>query len=341
MSSVKEKTPTHKESGPTAVLAAISPESWSPLAKKQPAFPFIRSPSATVKTRVPAGFRRNYKFKPWRKVMHELKAEKKLAVIAAMVEGNSIRSTERMTGVHRETIMRLVVRTGEHCARLLNERMRRLPCRLVQADEIWTYVGKKEKRVGYGDNAEVVGDQYVFVAMDSETKLVPCFRVGKRDAANTWFFIQDLQARLANRIQLTTDGFRAYRDAVEDAFGMDVDYAMLVKMYSDSSQPDTRYSPGEIIDARPIPITGNPDPRLISTSHVERQNLTMRMQLRRFTRLTNAFSKKLENLKAALSLHFAWYNFCRIHSSLRVTPAMASGVVSEVWPLVALLPDGM
>jgi len=269
--------------------------------------------------------------------MYELKAEKKLAVIAAMVEGNSIRSTERMTGVHRDTIMRLVVQTGDHCGRLLNERMRRLPCRIVQADEIWTYVGKKEKHVGYGDNPEVVGDQYVFVAMDSETKLIPCFRVGKRNAANAWYFVQDLQARLTNRVQLTTDGFRPYKDAVEDAFGANVDYAMLVKMYSESGQADTRYSPGEIVDARPIPITGNPNPRLISTSHIERQNLTIRMQLRRFTRLTNAFSKKLENLKAALSLHFAWYNFCRVHSSLRVTPAMACELANHIWQLRELL----
>lgn len=269
--------------------------------------------------------------------MYELKAEKKLAVIAAMVEGNSIRSVERMTGVHRDTIMRLVVRVGDSCARLMNERMRRLTCKLVQADEIWTYVGKKEKRVGYGDNPEIVGDQYVFVAMDSETKLIPCFRVGKRSAANAWYFIQDLQERLANRIQLTTDGFRPYKDAVDDAFGIEVDYAMLVKMYSDSGHADTRYSPGEIVDVRAIPITGNPKVRFISTSHIERQNLTIRMQLRRFTRLTNAFSKKLENLKAALSLHFAWYNFCRVHSTLRVTPAMAAGVSNEIWPLEKLL----
>ena len=173
--------------------------------------------------------------------------------------------------------------------------------------------------------------------MDSETKLIPNFRVGKRNAANAWYFVQDLQARMANRIQLTSDGFRPYVNAVEDAFGTDVDYAMLVKVYSDSGQADTRYSPGEIVDVRTIPITGNPKPRLISTSHIERQNLTIRMQLRRFRRLTNAFSKKLENMKAALSLHFAWYNFCRIHSSLRVTPAMAAGVTETVWPIEVLL----
>jgi IS1 family transposase len=269
--------------------------------------------------------------------MYELKAEKRVAVIAAMVEGNSIRSVERMTGVHRDTIMRLVVRVGRSCERLLDERMRKLPCRFVQADEIWTYVGKNEKRVGYGDNPEEVGDQYVFVAMDSETKLVPCFRVGKRDSITAWYFIQDLHDRLANRVQLTTDGFRAYKDAVDDSFGIDVDYAMLVKMYSNSGQAETRYSPGEIVDVRTIPITGHPHPRFVSTSHIERQNLTIRMQLRRFTRLTNAFSKKLENLKPALALHFAWYNFCRVHSTLRVTPAMAAGISSDIWQLERLL----
>ncbi len=269
--------------------------------------------------------------------MNTLTMEKKLAVIAMMVEGNSIRSVERVTGVHRDTIMRLVVRVGMACERLLDARMRGLHCQQVQADEIWTYVGKKEKRVRYDDDPELVGDQYVFVAMDSDTKLVPCFRVGKRNAANAWFFVRDLEERLANRVQLTTDGFRPYKDAVEDAFGANVDYAMLVKVYADSGKADTRYSPGEIVDVRTIPITGNPDPNLISTSHIERQNLTMRMQLRRFTRLTNAFSKKLENLKAALALHFAHYNFCRIHSTLRVTPAIAAGVTEKVWDLKELV----
>jgi IS1 family transposase len=270
--------------------------------------------------------------------MYTLSTEKKLAVIGAMVEGSSIRSVERMTGVHRDTVMRLVLRVGGNCGRLLDERMRGLHCRLVQADEIWTYVGKKERRMVQGDDPREVGDQYVFVAMDPETKLVPCFRVGKRNAENTWYFVRDLQERLASRVQLTTDGFRPYIGAVEDAFGANVDYAMLIKMYSESGLADKRYSPGEIVNALPIPVSGNPKPYLISTSHIERQNLTIRMQLRRFTRLTNAFSKKLENLKAACALHFAWYNFCRVHSSLRVTPAMAAGIADEVWALNALLP---
>jgi IS1 family transposase len=270
--------------------------------------------------------------------MNVLPIEKQIQIVTALVEGNSVRATARMVGVEHKTVMRVLLRVGDHCARLLNERMRRLPCKVVQMDEIWTFVGKKEKRVRFDENPELVGDQYVFVAMDSETKLIPSFRVGKRNASNTWYFVQDLQTRLANRVQLTSDGFRPYKDAVEDAFGMDVDYAMLVKMYSDSGQADTRYSPGEIVDVRTIPITGNPKPRLISTSHIERQNLTIRMQLRRFTRLTNAFSKKLENMKAALALHFAHYNFCRIHQSLRVTPAMASGITENVWGLEQLVP---
>ena len=269
--------------------------------------------------------------------MNVLPIEKQIQIISALVEGNSVRATARMMGVEHKTVLRVLLRTGDNCARLLNERMCCLPCRVVQMDEIWTFVRKKEKQVRRDENPELVGDQYVFVAMDSETKLVPSFRIGKRNAANTWHFVRDLQSRLAGRVQLTSDGFRPYVDAVDSAFGADVDYAMLVKLYSNSGQADTRYSPGEIVDARPIPIMGNPKPRLISTSHIERQNLTIRMQLRRFTRLTNAFSKKLENLKAALALHFAWYNFCRIHSSLRTTPAMEAGISDSVWELSDLI----
>jgi IS1 family transposase len=265
--------------------------------------------------------------------MNVLPIEKQTQIISALVEGNSIRATARMVGVEHKTVMRVLLRVGENCAELMDSKMQALPCKIVQADEIWTYVGKKEKRITAGDNPELVGDQYVFVAMDSETKLIPCYRVGKRNAVNTWYFVQDLQERLANRVQLTTDGFRPYLPAVEDAFGADVDYAMLIKIYQEPANRDKRYSPGEFVSATPIPVTGNPKPNLISTSHIERQNLTMRMQLRRFTRLTNAFSKKLSHLKAACALHFAWYNFCRIHSSLRVTPAMQAGITDHVWKI--------
>ncbi len=269
--------------------------------------------------------------------MNVLPIEKQIQIVSTLVEGNSIRSTARMVGVEHKTVMRVLLRVGDRCGQILNERMRRLPCKIVQLDEIWTYVGKHERFVRADDNPVEVGDQYVFVAMDSETKLIPSFRVGKRNAANTWYFVQDLQQRLANRAQITTDGFRPYVNAIEDAFGANVDYAMLIKMYSESGQADKRYSPGEFVNALPIPVTGNPKPHLISTSHIERQNLTIRMQLRRFTRLTNAFSKKLENLKAALALHFAWYNFCRLHSALRVTPAMAAGISEHAWSIDELL----
>lgn len=269
--------------------------------------------------------------------MNVLRMEKKLAVLSALVEGNSVCATARMTDVNKRTILRLLLSVGANCERLLDRTMRGLPCRLVQCDEIWTFVRKKEKRVNGDDNALEVGDQYVFVALDAETKLVPCFRVGKRSAETTWYFIQDLQSRMAHRIQLTTDGFRAYVPAVEDAWGADVDYAMLVKVYEHNEAERERYSPSDVVQAVPIPVNGNPEPWYISTSYVERQNLTMRMQLRRFTRLTDAFSKKLSNLRAAVALHFAHYNFCRIHQTLRATPAMAAGVTDEVWSLQRLL----
>jgi len=269
--------------------------------------------------------------------MNMLPIEKQTQVVSALVEGNSIRSTARMIGVEHKTVMRVLLRVGENCADLLDSKMQSLPCKIMQADEIWTYVGKKERRVTPEENPDLIGDQYVYVAMDSETKLVPCFRVGKRNAENTWYFVQDLQERLAGRVQLTTDGFRPYIPAVEDAFGADVDYAMLIKTYQESTPIDRRYSPGEFVNALPIPVSGNPKAHLISTSHIERQNLTMRMQMRRFTRLTNAFSKKLENLKAALFLYFAWYNFCRIHQTLRITPAMAAHVENRIWEIGDLL----
>jgi IS1 family transposase len=271
-------------------------------------------------------------------MMNVLPMETQIRVINALVEGSSIRATARMVGVEHKTVMRVLLRVGDRCGQILNERMRRLPCRVVQLDEIWTYVAKKERVVTAEDNREIVGDQYVFVAMDSESKLIPTFYVGKRNVASTWHFVQDLKTRLANRVQLTTDGWRPYLPAIEDAFGASIDYAMLIKTYRETVGAEKRYSPGDIVSALPIPLSGDPQPHLISTSHIERQNLTIRMQLRRFTRLTNAFSKKLDNLKAACALHFAHYNFCRVHTTLRVTPAMASGVCSEVWPLSALLP---
>jgi IS1 family transposase len=219
----------------------------------------------------------------------------------------------------------------------MDSQMRQLPCRRVQCDEIWTYVGKKARHVRKDDPAEF-GDQWVFVAIDADTKLVPAFHVGKRSSENTQAFITDVFRGVANRIQLTTDAFIFYTKAVEETFGMDVDYAQLTKLYGDYGQHGSeRYSPSPIMEVISKVRQGNPNPDHISTSFVERQNLTMRMQLRRLTRLTNAFSKKLDNLKAAVALHFAYYNFCRVHASLRVTPAMESGLTDHVWTMNELL----
>lgn len=274
--------------------------------------------------------------------MNCLKMEKKLAVISALVEGNSIRSTERMTGVHRDTIMRLLVTVGEKCSEILDQNLKGFHSKLIEADEIWTFVKKKERRLTDAEklNPEL-GDQYVFVALDAETKLVPTFLVGKRDGETALQFMMDLQARLTGngRIQLTTDGLRAYIDAVEQTFGADIDYAQLVKLYSAENPGPGRYSPPRVSEVVSTVINGKPDPSRICTSYVERQNLTMRMAIRRFTRLTNAFSKKLANLKAALALHFAHYNFVRIHRTLRVTPAMQAGVTGRLWELSDLIPS--
>jgi IS1 family transposase len=270
--------------------------------------------------------------------MNALTTDKKLAVLSSLIEGNSIRSTERMTGIHRDTICRLLVAVGNHCGELLDARIRNVRVQYVEADEIWTYVGKKNRHVNDDDPAEF-GDQWVFVAMDAETKLIPSYVVGKRTRETTYRFLLDLQKRVADtRFQLTTDGYHFYERGVEDVFAGTVDFAQLIKLYSNEVRAgNERYSPSPIVEIIAKVRDGNPDPEYISTSYVERQNLTMRMHMRRFTRLTNAFSKRLMSLKAACALHFAHYNFCRIHSSLRVTPAMAAGISSEIWPLDRLL----
>lgn len=269
--------------------------------------------------------------------MNILPTEKQVQIVNALVEGCSIRATARMVGVEHKTVMRVLLRTGDKCAWLLNEKMRRVPSRLLQVDEIWTFVAKKEKRLNGHDNHAEMGDQYVFVALDAESKLIPSFYVGKRTATTAHYFMADLKSRLAHRVQLTTDGFKPYLMAVEDNFGADIDYAMLIKIFSGNEAERERYSPSDIVDVVPTPVSGNPQLRHISTSFVERQNLTIRMQLRRFTRLTNAFSKKLSYLKAALSLHFAWYNFVRVHQSLRVTPAMQAGISNNVFDFSELI----
>ncbi len=273
--------------------------------------------------------------------MNTLAADKKLTIVNALVEGTSIRSIERMTGTHRDTIMRLSLSVGNACARFLDARIKNVTARKVQCDEIWTYVFKKQGRISADENAAGIGDQYVFVGIDAETKLVISHLVGKRDGSSAYYFMRDLKDRLATRVQLTTDGFKPYINAVDDTFGIDVDYAQLIKIYgqpkASAASERNWYEPVRVMGAIPMGVTGNPRAMVVSTSHVERQNLTMRMQMRRFTRLTNAYSKKLDNLKAAIALHFAWYNFVRVHQTLRVTPAMAANLTDHVWSLSDLL----
>ena len=260
-----------------------------------------------------------------------------LQAVQCLIEGCSLRSTERLTGLHRDTIMRLLILAGERCEKLLDARMRNLKCKYIQCDEIWTFCFKKQRRVRNADPAEF-GDQWVFVAIDEETKLVPTFVVGKRSRETTYRFMADLEGRILDRTQLTTDGFHFYERAVENIFAGRADFAQLIKLYGDYGQfGNERYSPGRITEVISKIRDGRPDPDHISTSHVERQNLTMRMQMRRFTRLTNAFSKKLDNLKAAIALHFGFYNFCRVHKTLRITPAMEAGLTDHVWNLAELL----
>jgi IS1 family transposase len=268
--------------------------------------------------------------------MNVLPKEKQVQILNALVEGCSVRSTARLVGVEHKTVLRVLLRVGRNCAKLLDEKMRGIRSRFIQVDEMHGYVFVRQKNLNpHRHDEHTMGEQYVFIALDSETKLIPSFFVGKRTAENAYHLMKDLESRLVTRPQLTTDGFRPYMDAADATFGTNVDFAMLVKRYSGDEESRERYSPSEIVDARPVPVMGNPKPQFISTSHVERQNLGVRMQMRRFTRLTNAFSKKLENMLAALCLYFAWYNFCRIHQTLRSTPAMVAGICSKVWDIGA------
>lgn len=272
--------------------------------------------------------------------MNVLKMEKKIAVISALVEGNSIRSTERIMNVHRDTIMRLLVDVGNRCSELLDHHLRNFHSKLIQVDELWTYCGKHQRKLNPKErlNPEL-GDQYIFVALDPQTKLIPTYLVGKRDGESALKFMLDLQRRLQGngRIQLSSDGFRPYVDSVEQTFGADIDFAQVIKVFSAENPGPGRYSPPKVSGIISTIINGNPNPKFISTSLVESNNLVMRMAVRRLTRLTNAFSKKLANLKAALALHFAHYNFVKIHGSLRVTPAMEAGVTGRLWELRELI----
>jgi IS1 family transposase len=267
-----------------------------------------------------------------------LPRDKQIAVVNALVEGCSIRSTERMTGVNRETIGTLLVRVGNGCADLMDETMRELDCDRLEIDELWAFVGKKQRHVTAEDDSTRVGDTWTFVAIDGDTKLIPSFLVGKRDAVCTNVFINDVAARMKNRVQISTDGLRTYVDAIRSAFaGTGVDYAQLHKTYEAEPTGPGRYSPPKVIATEKTPIFGEPVTELVSTSYVERQNLTIRMGVRRYTRLTNAFSKKLENHVAATSLHFAHYNFVRRHQTLRITPCMAAGLTQTMWSTGELL----
>jgi IS1 family transposase len=262
--------------------------------------------------------------------MNTLSLEKKTLILNSLVEGNSIRSTERLIGVTKKAITKLLVEAGEQAKEILDTQLVNIKSNFVQVDEIWTYVGKKQKQLREGDSKEF-GDQYVFVAMDAETKLVPAFRVGKRTMDTTRSFIKDLQYRIITRFQLSTDSFSPYFNVVDEIFGEDIDYGQIHKEYREETKSEKRYSPAQIIRVIINPLIGQPSIKDISTSYIERQNLTMRMSMRRFTRLTNAFSKKLRNLECAVALHFYHYNFMRIHSSLRVTPAMQANVTNRIW----------
>jgi IS1 family transposase len=274
--------------------------------------------------------------------MNRLDTAARTQVIACLCEGNSIRSTVRMTGVAKNTVAKLLVEIGAACAKYQDAALRNLKCKRIQCDEIWSYMGAKDKNIPEEKRGFGKGSVWTWTAICADSKLIPCWVIGDRSAGSATEFVQDLAGRLANRVQLTTDGHKVYVDAVEDAFGADIDYAMLIKMFGNDRPGEARYSPAECTGCKQVAITGNPESKHISTSYVERQNLTMRMSMRRFTRLTNAFSKKIENHAAAVALYFMYYNFVRIHQTLRTTPAMAAGVTSKLWEIsdiVKLLGD--
>lgn len=264
--------------------------------------------------------------------MNKLTQDKRAAVIRALVEGNSIRATVRMTGVAKNTVVKLLADLGTVCAVYQDKTLRNLTCKKIQCDEIWSFCYAKQKNVPE-DKAHLFGygDVWTWTALDPDSKLIVSWLVGLRDAEWGTVFMKDVAKRLSNRVQLTTDGHNAYLVAVDEAFGSEVDYAMLVKLYGAEKGEAGRYSPPTCIGCRRRGIIGKPDKKQISTSMVERQNLTMRMGMRRFTRLTNGFSKKVENLEHAVALHFMHYNFCRVHQTLRVSPAMAAGVTDRLW----------
>ena len=271
-----------------------------------------------------------------------LSTPKRVAIVKALIEGMSVRATARMVDVSKDTVSKLNLELGEACIRYMDETLRDLPCKRLQVDEVWAFCYAKAKNVPAAKKGVFgFGDLWAFTGIDAETKVIPTFLIGSRDAGCAVEFMNDLASRLSNRVQLTTDGHKMYLSAVEDAFQGAIDYAMLIKVYGATPEGDHRYSPAECLGTQKNAITGCPDKKHVSTSFVERHNLTLRMSIRRYTRLTNAHSKKLENHTAALGLFLCFYNFCRIHQTIRVTPCMAAGVTSRVWSiedLLALLP---
>jgi len=266
-----------------------------------------------------------------------LNTDKKIMVIGALAEGSSIRSIERMTGVHRDTVMRLGVSVGQGCTAMMDQTMRNPPCQRLELDEIWGFVGTKDKHVRIDDDPQL-GNVWTWCAIDADTKLVPAFKCGDRSQATVTAFVQDVASRMAYRVQVSTDGLKAYVEAIEKGFGADVDYGQVIKTYGvEETHPQRRYSAPEFVSAERKVIAGNPDHDLISTSYVERLNATTRLHMRRLTRLTLAFSKKRENFESAVGLHFAYYNFVKRHNTLRCTPAMAAGVVPTFWSVGDLL----
>lgn len=271
--------------------------------------------------------------------MNRLKKERQLAVVSALVEGASIRATSRMTDVAKGTILKLLSNLGEACAAYQDTHLRNLYCRRVQCDEVWAFCHAKEKNVPKEKRGQFgYGDVWTWVALDADSKLVVCWHLGLREAEDGLALMNNLASRVNHRFQLTTDGHNVYLNAVENAFGNNIDYAMLVKLYgSPTKEEQRRYSPAKCTGTTLQIVEGIPDKKHISTSYVERQNLTMRMGMRRLTRLTNAFSKKVENLQHALALHFMFYNFCRVHKTLKMTPAMAAGLSDHPWSINEIL----
>ena len=257
--------------------------------------------------------------------------DKRVQILHLLVEGNSMRATARIADVAFNSVAKFFIQTAKVCADYQDKAFRELNCKKLQLDEIWSFVGCKQKNVA--ESKDGIGDVWTWVAIDADTKLVPSWRIGDRGGDTAKEFVADLASRLANRVQITTDGHRAYLEAVEGAFGQDVDYAMLVKLYGEIVEGQKRYSPAECVGIKKTKISGNPDLCCASTSFIERQNLTMRMSIRRFTRLTNAFSKKIENHAHSVALHYMHYNFCRIHKTLRTSPAMAAGVSVKLWSI--------